>query len=303
MATMGKAMEKFAVSIIIPAYNEAQNVSEVVSRIRSRYQEFEIIVVDDGSSDNTAEMAIGAGATVYQHPYNIGNGAAVKTGIRNAQGDILVFMDADGQHDPDDIEKLLQHFPDYDMVVGARKGLHQASFIRRMGNAFYNVLATYVAKFPVRDLTSGFRAVRADVIRQFVYLLPNTYSYPTTSTLCMLRNGFPLKYVSIHVMPRQSGKSSIKIFRDGTRFFLIIIKICTLFSPFRIFLPVSCGTFALGLCYYAYTYFVWGRFTNMSALLFTTAVIIFMIGLVSEQICQLIYSRIEESDRRPTKLV
>ena len=296
-------MDEKNVTIIIPAYQESANIGELVDKIRQQYPHYEVLVIDDGSTDETAEIAFKAGAQVIQHPYNIGNGAAVKTGIRNATGDILVFMDADGQHDPEDIETLLSYIPEYDMVIGARKGLHHASWPRKMGNFFYNVLATYVSKVPIADLTSGFRATKSEVIRQFVYLLPNTYSYPTTSTLCILRSGYPVKYIPINVHQRQGGKSNIRIFRDGIRFFLIIVRICTLFSPFRVFLPVSFGTFLLGMFYYAYTYISWGRFTNMSALLFTTAVIIFMIGLVSEQICQLIFSRIDESDRRPSTLV
>jgi len=285
---------KNSISVVIPAYNEEHNIKEVVTRIRSLYPEYEIIVVDDGSCDQTAKRARSAGATVYQHPYNIGNGAAVKTGIRNARGDIVVFMDDDGQHGAEDISKLTKHFPEFDMVVGARKSHQQANFLRRIGNKIYNILAAYVGKFPVLDLTSGFRAVKSDVIRKFVYLLPNTYSYPTTSTLCVLRCGFSLKYVSIDVKERKGGKSNIKILKDGVRFFLIIVKICTMFSPFRIFLPVSFGIFMIGFCYYAYTFIFWGRFTNMSALLFTTSVVIFMIGLVSEQICHLIYRESEK---------
>jgi len=286
-----------SISVVIPAYNEEHNIKEVVSQIRSLYPDYEVIVIDDGSSDETAKRARSAGATVYQHPYNIGNGAAVKTGIRNAQGDILVFMDADGQHNPIEITKLIAHIPQFDMVVGARKSLQQANLLRHIGNTIYNLLATYVGKFAVRDLTSGFRAVKADVIRKFIYLLPNTYSYPTTSTLCILRCGFSLKYVSIDVKQRQGGKSNIGIFKDGARFFMIIVKICTLFSPFRVFLPISCTIFLIGIAYYLYTFIVFHRFTNMSALMFTTAIIIFLIGLVSEQICQGVYARSEEVSR------
>jgi glycosyltransferase involved in cell wall biosynthesis len=286
-----------SISVVIPAYNEEHNIKEVVSQIRSLYPDYEVIVIDDGSSDETAKRARSAGATVYQHPYNIGNGAAVKTGIRNAQGDILVFMDADGQHNPIDIAKLIAHIPEFDMVVGARKSLQQANVFRHIGNTIYNLLATYVGKFTVRDLTSGFRAVKADVIRKFIYLLPNTYSYPTTSTLCILRCGFSLKYVSINVKKRQGGKSNIGIFKDGARFFMIIVKICTLFSPFRVFLPISCTIFLIGILYYLYTFIVFHRFTNMSALMFTTAIIVFLIGLVSEQICQIVYARSEEVSR------
>ena len=286
-------MEKTEVSTIIPAYNEAQTIGDVVAKIMSLYPDFEMIVVNDGSTDNTASVAKNAGALVYSHPYNIGNGAAVKSGIRFASGKILVFMDGDGQHDPEDIRKLLEYFPDFDMVVGARSKGHQASRGRALGNWIYNRLATYVAKFPVKDLTSGFRAVKSDVARNLLYLLPNTYSYPATLTLGVLRSGRSMRYIPINAQSRKKGKSKIKIFRDGIRFFLIIAKICTLYSPFRVFLPVSIMMFFLGLGYYLYTFFAWGRFTNMSALLFTTSILIFMMGLISEQICQMRFERSE----------
>jgi glycosyltransferase involved in cell wall biosynthesis len=280
-------MTQTSVSIIIPAYNEAGNIGEIVNRLSGLYPDAEIIVVNDGSTDETASVARGSGAIVYSHPYNIGNGAAIKSGIRIASGDILVFMDGDGQHDPKDIEKMLSYFPDYDMVVGARGKEHHASWSRALGNRIFNCFASYVAKFQVEDLTSGFRAIKAEVARNLLYLLPNTYSYPTTMTLGVLRSGKSVKYVSIRAEARKRGKSNIKLMRDGVRFFMIIVKICALYSPLRIFLPVSALLFCTGFFYYLYTYAVWGRFTNMSALLFTTSIIVFMMGLVSEQICQM----------------
>jgi glycosyltransferase involved in cell wall biosynthesis len=286
-------MNDSKISIIIPAYNEATTIGDIVSRIKTLYPEVEIIVVNDGSEDETAAVAKRAGAKVYSHPYNIGNGAAIKSGIRAASGDILVFMDADFQHAPEEIKNLLNYFPDYDMVVGARSKKDQISLGRAFGNKLYNWLASYVAKFNVRDLTSGFRAIKSNIAQQFLYLLPNSYSYPATLTLAVLRTGRSLKYVPITVKVRKAGKSNIKIFKDGVRFFMIIVKICTLFSPFRVFLPVSFFIFCLGLSYYMYTFFAWGRFTNMSALLFTTSIIIFMMGLVSEQICQMRFERSE----------
>jgi glycosyltransferase involved in cell wall biosynthesis len=282
------------ISVIIPAYNEAKTIGEVIIKIKTLNPEVEIIVINDGSKDNTAAVAEEAGAHVHSHPYNIGNGAAIKSGIRIASGEILVFMDADLQHNPEDIEKMLKYFPEYDMVVGARLERGGASFWRTIANRIYNRLASYVAKFKIQDLTSGFRAIKSDIAHQFLYLLPNTYSYPTTLTLSVLRSGRPLKYTPIKVKARKAGKSNINIFKDGVRFFMIIVKICTLFSPFRIFLPVSFLFFLTGLNYYLYTFFAWGRFTNMSALLFTTSVIIFMIGLVSEQICQMRFDKSEE---------
>ena len=287
---MGNNMNE-TVSVIIPAYNERHNVAAVVSKIKHLHPGFEIIVVNDGSSDDTSTVAAEAGATVYSHPQNIGNGAAVKTGIRMAKGDFLVFLDADGQHKPEDIQAMLDHLPRYDMVVGARNMEGQASVGRAIGNTFYNWLASYVAKYKISDLTSGFRAVKADIAKSFLHLFPNTYSYPTTITLGVLRSGFSVKYVPIQAPERKAGKSNIKLFRDGVRFFIIITKICTLYSPMRVFLPVSFGMFMTGLFYYAYTFFSYGRFTNMSALLFTNSVMIFMMGLISEQICQMRFER------------
>lgn len=286
-------MTQTSVSIIIPAYNEAGNIGEIVNRLSGLYPDAEIIVVNDGSTDETASVARGSGAIVYSHPYNIGNGAAIKSGIRIASGDILVFMDGDGQHDPKDIEKMLSYFPDYDMVVGARGKEHHASWSRALGNRIYNCFASYVAKFQVEDLTSGFRAIKSDLASNLLYLLPNTYSYPTTITLGVLRSGKSVKYVDIRAEARKKGKSNIKLMRDGVRFFMIILKICALYSPLRIFLPVSTFLFCTGFFYYLYTYAVWGRFTNMSALLFTTSIIVFMMGLVSEQICQMRFERSE----------
>jgi glycosyltransferase involved in cell wall biosynthesis len=284
-------MDELNVSIILPAYNEAETIGTIVAKIKSLYPRFEVIVVDDGSKDDTAQVASNAGAAVYSHPYNIGNGAAVKSGIREASGEILVFMDGDGQHDPADIAEMLSHFPTYDMVVGARTDGGQASLGRALGNTLYNWFASYVAKFNVKDLTSGFRAVKADIARNFIYLLPNTYSYPTTITLGVLRSGQSVKYIPIRTRKRKAGASNIKLVQDGVRFFMIITRIATLYSPMRVFLPVAVAMFTLGLIRYAYTYLTEGRFTNMSALLFVSSVIIFMMSLVSEQICQMRFER------------
>ena len=288
------------VSIIIPAYNEAAIIGDIVSDVKTLYPDFDIVVINDGSTDDTAVAAQKAGAMVYSHPYNIGNGAAIKSGIRIASGDILVFMDGDGQHKPEDIAKLLEFFPDFDMVVGARSISDQASLGRALGNKIYNWFASYVAKFSIKDLTSGFRAVKSNVARNFLYLLPNTYSYPTTLTLGTLRSGMSVKYVPVRIKKRETGKSNIKMIQDGVRFFMIIIRICTLYSPMRVFLPVSFAMFLLGLINYLYTFIMRNRFTNMSVFLFVTAILVFMMSLISEQICQMRFER-RGADRRLSK--
>ena len=280
-----------ALSIILPARNEAGAVGATVAGIRARYPEAEIIVVNDGSSDATAQVAAQAGARVISKPYGMGNGAAVKTGARAAGGDVLVFMDADGQHDPADIPRLLAKLDaGYDMVVGARDGGSQASVGRGVANGLYNRLASWMTGHVVADLTSGFRAARADKFREFIHLLPNGFSYPTTSTMAFFRSAYPVAYVPI-TAARRVGKSHIRPLRDGVRFLLIIFKIATLYSPLKLFAPVAASFFLLGLGNYAYTFLRGHRFTNMSALLLSASVIVFLIGLISEQITNLTYKR------------
>jgi glycosyltransferase involved in cell wall biosynthesis len=279
-------------SVVIPVYNEAQAIGETVRSILNHIPDAEVVVIDDGSTDDSAAVAREAGAYVWSHPYNIGNGAAVKTGMRLASGAKIVLMDGDGQHDPADIPRLLKTAEKYDMVVGARNPEGHANHFRFTANQVYNVIARYATQFPVKDLTSGFRVVDRETVMPYLYLLPNSFSYPTTLTLAYLRSGRTLYYESIETRKRQ-GKSKIKLFRDGARFLLILIKLITLFSPLRIFLPVSAVFFLLGLMNYALTFYASGRFTNMSALLLTTSVIVFLIGLVSEQITQLRYDRVE----------
>jgi glycosyltransferase involved in cell wall biosynthesis len=285
------------ISVIVPTYNEEGNIGKVVRKLKDVVSKindnFEILVINDGSTDNTKKAAKDAGATVISHPYNIGNGAAVKTGMRNAAGDIFILLDGDGQHNPDDIPKLLEHINDYDMIVGARNTSSEVKFHRKLANKIYNSLATYVTSFKIEDLTSGFRVIRAPLAKKYLHLLPNTFSYPSTITLATLMTGHSVKYVRIKTFYR-SGKSKIKLLQDGTRFFLIITKVATLFSPLRIFLPISFLFFTFGSINYAYTYLTSKAFTNMSMLLYSTSIIIFMMGLVAEQIAQL---RIEESEK------
>ncbi len=282
----------YPVSVVMPAYNEAEVIGTTVARVLDLYPQFEVLVVDDGSTDQTKDAAAGAGARVVSHPYNIGNGAAVKTGLREARGEWILLMDADGQHKPEDIAGLLAEKENFDMVVGARTKKSDTSLHRDFANFLYNSFASYITKFPVADLTSGFRLMKAAVARQYIYLLPNTFSYPSTLTMAYLRSGRSVKYIPITTRARV-GKSKIKLLEDGARFFLIITKVATLFSPLRIFLPISLCFFLSGFLYYAYTYFLWGRLTNGVLLLFSFAIIIFLIGLVSEQITQMRYDRVE----------
>ena len=287
-----KEAKKYEVTILLPAYNEEKAIAETISGIRELYPDFEILVIDDGSTDSTMQAAMDAGANVWPHPYNIGNGAAIKTGLRMAQGEWIIMMDADGQHKAEDISRLLEYKDSFDMVVGARTRQSDTSVHRDIANTIYNWFATYVTKFRVEDLTSGFRLVRASTVRQFIYLLPNTFSYPSTLTMGYLRSGRTVKYVPIETR-RRKGRSKIKLVSDGSRFFLIITKVATLFSPLRVFLPTSAFLFCIALGYYLYTFVTQGRFTNMSALLFNSSLIVFMIGLVAEQISQMRYDRVQ----------
>ena len=278
-------------SIILPAKNEAPALTGLLPALRAAQPEAEIIVVDDGSTDDTRAICAANGVQCLSSPYSMGNGAAIKRGTRAATGDILVFMDGDGQHAPADVARLLAELDrGYDMVVGARDWSSQAGVGRGMANNLYNWVATRMTGHQVADLTSGFRAVRADKFREFLYLLPNGFSYPTTSTMAFFRNAYPVAYLPIKAAQR-IGKSHIRPLRDGLRFLLIIFKIATLYSPLKLFVPASAVFFLLGCANYLWTYFHFGRLTNGSTLLWSAAVIIFLIGLISEQITALTYRR------------
>lgn len=276
------------ISVVVPAKNEARTVASVVKAALSQSGVIEVIVIDDGSDDDTADVAASSGAKVISNPVSLGNGAAVKRGAREATGELIVFMDGDGQHAAADISKLKDAITGYDMAVGARSPSGQSNFWRRGANYIYNVFSSFVTGHKIKDLTSGFRIVRAIKFKELLYLLPNGFSYPTTSTMAFFRSGYPVNYVYVDVK-RRVGKSHIKPLKDGVRFLLIIFKVATLYSPLKVFVPMALMSFLLGLGRYLYTYIEMGQFTNMSALLMVTGVQIFLIGLVSEQITTLMY--------------
>ncbi|KPJ89108.1 MAG: glycosyl transferase [Gammaproteobacteria bacterium SG8_11] len=285
-------------SIVLPARNEAKSLQTLLPALNSLYPGAEIIVVNDGSNDGTREIIEQFEVIQISHPYSLGNGAAIKSGARMATGDVILFMDADGQHDPADIKMLLEKYEDgFDMVVGARVATTHASFMRRIANNFYNKLASFMTGHKILDLTSGLRLVNARKFGRFLYLLPNGFSYPTTSTMAFYRSGFPVAYVPIHASPRE-GKSKIRLLHDGFRFVIIILKIGALFSPMRLFVPVSFLVFLAGISYYAFTYFNDNRFTNMSALLLISSLFIFLIGILSEQISMLHYKNADSFESK-----
>lgn len=275
-----------AVSIVIPAFNEAEAIAAVVGTLRGAAAWREVIVVDDGSVDETAARAGAAGATVVRHPYNKGNGAAVKSGIRRATGEFVLIIDADGQHPPEDALRIASRLGEYDLVVGARSGATQATAARRAGNDALNRLAAYLTGRAIPDLTSGFRGARRDCLREFLHLLPNGFSTPTTTTLAFIKAGYNVAFEPIEARQRV-GQSKIRLARDGGRFLMIIFKIVTLFSPLRIFLPVSIASFLLGVAYGVWNVVAHARIPNGSVLLILFAVVVFLVGLVSEQVAAL----------------
>ncbi len=285
-------------TVIIPVYNEEQIIGSLLDSIKQALdaynRSYEILLVNDGSTDDTVKSIDKDKVRVVTHPYNMGNGAAVKTGIRNARGEVLVLMDGDGQHDPEHIAQLVKHIPEYDMVVGSRSGgNYQGPLHRRLANKVYNMLASYITQQRIVDLTSGFRAVKQNIAKKFVYLLPNTFSYPTTITLAMIKAGYSLKYEPVATNKRM-GKSKIRLLRDGMRFFLIMIKVATLFSPFRIFFPISMVSILAGVIYGSYMIIQHSHFSNMVLLLLITGVLVFLLGLIAEEINMMRFERSEE---------
>jgi len=266
--------------------NEADAIGTVVSSLRAAAPWREVLVIDDGSTDDTSANARAAGACVVRHPYNKGNGAAVKTGIRRANGDFVLIIDADGQHPPEDAQRIAARLGEFDLVIGARSGSTQATTARRIGNALLNSLASYLTSRPIADLTSGFRGARTECLREFLHLLPNGFSTPTTTTLAFIKAGYNVAFEPIDARQR-SGHSKIRFAKDGTRFLLILLKIITLFSPLRIFLPISIVSFGTGSIYGIWNMITTGKIPNGAVILILFAVIVFLVGLISEQIASL----------------
>lgn len=281
------------VSIIMPAYNEEEAIGRVLDELFAlSLGDMEVIVVDDGSHDGSGEVARHRGAKVVRHPYNRGNGAAVRSGIRAATGDVIVIMDADGQHDPADIPRLLEKMDSYDMVVGARP-TNAGVWYRNLANRIYNGFASYIAGFPIKDLTSGFRAVRAPLAKSVCYLLPNTFSAPTTMTLTVARGGYGIAYVPIQIRRRAGGKSKISLLRDGFRFFVLMAKVATLFSPLKVFGPLSILVGGPGFFYAIYRLAVGRAWTIPITISLTMGALILVLGLISEQIATLRFQHME----------
>jgi glycosyltransferase involved in cell wall biosynthesis len=289
---MAEAENSERTSLVIPAFNEAASIGAVVRDLMSAARWLEILVVDDGSSDDTGATAAAAGARVIRHPYNKGNGAAVKSGIREAAGVFILIADGDGQHRPADAARLVAQLDTYDLVIGARSGQTQASVTRRFGNVVLNRLASYLTEQPIPDLTSGFRAARRDRLLEFIHLLPNGFSTPTTTTLAFMRAGYSVRFEPVDADQRV-GVSKIRLGSDGFNFFLILLKVITIFSPLRIFAPISAAAFLLGAAYGVWTIVTQSHVTNSSVLLILASVVILLVGLVSEQI-----SALRAEDRR-----
>ena len=300
--TMSKTMSKaitqpeairtpYLLSVVIPAYNEAASIEGVLAKVGAQLPDAELIVVDDASRDETVALATRAGATVVCQPYNKGNGAAVKAGIRAATGEVILLLDADGQHDPTDLPRVLAPLDQYDLVVAARTRASNASWTRGIGNAMLNRLATYLTGIQVDDLTSGFRAMKRDKIMEFIHLLPNRYSYPTTSTMAFIKAGYSVKFIPIAAQQREGGASGQKLLRNGVIFVTIILRMMTLFSPLKIFSPISALLFMVGAAYGVYTIATEVHITNTTVLLVLTALMIFLQGLISEQIAAYRFER------------
>jgi glycosyltransferase involved in cell wall biosynthesis len=275
-----------SVTIVVPAFNESGSIGGVVTALRAAAPWHEVIVIDDGSTDGTGEAAQDAGARVVRHPYNKGNGAAVKSGIRAASSDWIAIVDADGQHRSEDARRIVQKLGDYDLVVGARDPGTQATSGRRLGNAILNWLASYLTERPIPDLTSGYRAARREYLLEFIHLLPNGFSTPTTTTLAFIKAGYNVAFEPIAAEPRM-GTSKIRLASDGAKFFLILLKVITIFSPLRIFAPLSGVAFAVGAVYGAWNYLYHARIPNGAVLLLMFSVIVILVGLISEQISAL----------------
>jgi glycosyltransferase involved in cell wall biosynthesis len=275
-----------SVTIVVPAFNEGESIATIVTALRAAAPWHEVLVIDDGSTDGTGESSARAGARVLRHPYNKGNGAAVKTAIRAATTEWIAIVDGDGQHPAEDVMRLVSRLGDFDLVIGAREPRTQATSLRRIGNALLNWVASYLTERPIPDLTSGFRAARRDHLLEFIHMLPNGFSTPTTTTLAFIKAGYNVAFEPIGARQRV-GKSKIRLASDGAKFLLILLKVITIFSPLRIFAPISALTFLVGAVYGVWNFIYHARIPNGAVILLMFSISVLLVGLISEQIATL----------------
>ncbi len=270
-------------TIIIPVYNEEQSIKEVISSVKIACPHDEIIVVDDGSTDGTPGLLKTMGIRCIRHPYNKGYGAALKTGVRNASHNVVVFMDGDKQHQPNDVHRLAEFVDQYDMVVGARAKGSQVSAFRSSGKKILGLLANYLSGMKIPDLNSGFRAIKKDILMKYMHILPNTFSFTTTITLALIKDGYNVKYVPIKTEKR-IGKSKLRPFRNGFEFILLIMRTTVLFDPLKVFLPISLISAGLGTLDALYYVIFHTSISKSSLLLIFSGLLIFCFGLLADQV-------------------
>ena len=276
-------MDKSDITIVIPAYNEEKGIGNVLLNLKKLVSDYQLLVIDDGSTDNTFEIVKNSGVNVVCHKYNKGYGAALKTGLRNAKTSVVLYIDADGQHNPEDIDRIAEHIDEYDMVVGARTKKSTVSLLRRPGKKILSITANYLSGHQIPDLNSGFRAIKKNKAMEFMHILPNTFSFTTTITLAFLKSGYDVKYVPIQTIDRV-GTSKIKPFRDGFRFIMLIVRTITLFDPLKVFLPISIALFTIGMVYGLYTLISALNISDASVIMITASILIFFFGLLADQI-------------------
>ncbi len=288
-------MYSTTVSVIIPVYQEEESLesclSNLINTLEAAGLDYEIIVVDDGSTDRSLALLLELQKQykrlrVAHHLYNRGYGAALRTGVRLAQGEVVVFMDADGQHMAEEILALLEHIPPYDLVIGYRTKSYSGPWYRNMGNRFYNWLASYLTRYEIKDLTSGFRAMRRVAMLHFLSLLPAGFSASATGTLAFLKAGYNVLFVPVTVLPRIRGRSKVNPLVDGWRFLMLTLRIIVFYDPLRVFAPLA-GWFAvLGLISWVWGIGAAGRFLlpNSTVLFGTLALLSVLNGIISSQI-------------------
>jgi glycosyltransferase involved in cell wall biosynthesis len=273
-------------SIVIPVYNEEKAIGEVLDKLITQRQEknWEILVVDDGSNDQTARIILNYPVRLIRHHGNRGYGAALKSGIRHSTSDFIVIMDGDGQHNPQDIRRLLREVENSDLVAGARQKKSHSPLWRMPGKWFLSLLANYLMRQRIPDLNCGFRIYRREILMPYLPICPDGFSFSMTSLFAFLSDNYRVTYIPIETGNRK-GRSSVTLF-TGFETILLILRIITLFNPLRIFIPISAGCILFGGSLFFIYYFFHDRGSVSALVLLLIGVQFFFFGLVSDQLAR-----------------